>query len=88
MVHIDMSTIKGQIGKPMSNNNSVKSSGNGNNNNSILKGMPTVQVGAVDHNSDFSTPKGAQLLPDIAPVELKPLKEEAPVPFGITVLHE
>ena len=34
-----------------------------------------------------ATPKGGQL-PVIAPVELRALKEEAPVPFGITVIND
>lgn len=51
---------------------------------------PFVEVGNVDGASEArSTPKeGNAKGSEIHNVELRPLKEDAPVPFGITVMHE
>ena len=55
-IHIDISTVKGQIGKK-SANNSVKSSGNG---PVSMQQAPKLEVALVDGGSE-STPKGGQM---------------------------
>ena len=89
MINIDISTVKSQIGKKSVNSNSNKSQGAGLIN---LKAMPVVEVGNVEGASD-ATSKGGQIISptaadSIPAVVLQPLKEEAPVPFGITVQHD
>ena len=92
MINIDISTVKAQIGKKSVN--SVKSSAGGPINASgalgTIKEAPKVEVGNAELASDSNSNNiQSQIQPADAPkVELRPLKEQAPVPFGITVQHE
>ena len=93
MINIDISAVKSQIGKKSVN--SVKSSAGGPINTSggalgTIKEAPKVEVGNIELAASDTNSNNIQSQiqhPEVK-VELRPLKEEAPVPFGITVKHE